>query len=255
MKFSSCILSVYFGTSERPDSLIDEQFMSDSITTYGAEVVIPLWTLCWVEVLSFFLSAVFSQPYFDLTLSHQDYVRMLGLSWLGFFRIPLWVNIAGSLQKMKLVPAAVSFLSSVLLRCHLVAPRPYSTLKCRGFFLPRSGSACDLPALGDNTACKAVEEIPAPMETVRAIAALPPHCILHPFPWCARLGEGLREVGWGVLLIGLGVFCLGVVLVLPAEAILALWPSFLQYFPHPHPQCVNVVPKRDHKYCVSVTSS
>lgn len=111
------------------------------------------------------------------------------------------MNIAGSLRKMKLVPSAFSFLSSVLLRCHLVTPRPYSTLKFRGFFL-RSGSACDLPTLRDNTACKALEEIRALTESVRAIAALPPHCIFNPFPCCAGLGEGLREV----LLIGVGVF-------------------------------------------------
>lgn len=56
--------------------LSDEQLMSDC--AYGKDVVIPLWTLCWVAVLSFYLAVVV--VFFFLSLSpHFDF------SWNLFF--------------------------------------------------------------------------------------------------------------------------------------------------------------------------
>lgn len=105
-------------------------------------------------------------------------------------------------KKKKVVPSVVSFLSSVLLRCHLVTWTPYSTSKFRGFFLG-SCSACDLPKT--QTACRAAEEIPGLSESDRAIAVLPLQRIRSLFfPRCALRGGG-REVVWFEVFFWLGL--------------------------------------------------
>lgn len=109
--------------------LSDEQLMSDS--AYGKDVVIPLWTLSCVAVLSFYIAAILFFSCHILTsveicLFHQYYLSMLGLDFgvvWSFFCILFRVSIRNGLQKMEQVPSVVSFLSSALLRWHLVKRR------------------------------------------------------------------------------------------------------------------------------------